>query len=182
MGSCFHWGPTSVGSRIHWGPASIGVLHPLGSHICGVLHPLGPHIHWGPASIGVPHLWGPASIGVPHPLESPIHGGGDVRSGSSVAAAPSWGPTAPLTPPPPQTNPTEQRGDPLQSLRLHPGAAAEQPSPLRGAAGPGSAPDGQRGLKAAGERWGGLGGGLTIGTGSHSLIFPPPLNPIRWRS
>uniref|UniRef100_A0A8B9QY08 Upstream transcription factor 1 n=1 Tax=Anas platyrhynchos TaxID=8839 RepID=A0A8B9QY08_ANAPL len=45
----------------------------------------------------------------------------------------------------------EQRGDPVQGLRLHPGAAAEQPPPVRGAAGPGPAPDGQRGLAAAGR-------------------------------
>ncbi|CAM9127656.1 unnamed protein product, partial [Bubo scandiacus] len=46
----------------------------------------------------------------------------------------------------------EQGRNPLQSLRLHPGAAAEQPPPLRGAAGPRPAPDGQRGLAAAGGR------------------------------
>lgn len=155
-----------------WGPES------RGSHIRGI------PCHWGSASVGFPQPWGPTSIGVPHPrghtcLPDPW---GGTRGLGLWWPLPLPGVPPPLSPPvlpPPKTNPTEQRGDPLQSLRLHPGAAAEQPSPLRGAAGPGPAPDGQRGLTAAGECRGGAGVCLRIGTGPHSLTAP---NRVRWRS
>lgn len=64
--------------------------------------------------------------------------------------APPGQPDPPLTPPPP----AEQRRDPVQGLRLHPGAPPEQQPPLGGAAGLRPAADGQQGAAAAGEAGG----------------------------
>lgn len=91
-----------------------------------------------------------------------------VREGLAGVPLPSPVPSPPVPSP-------EQGRDPLQSLRLHPGAAAEQPPPLRGAAGPRPAPDGQRGLAAAGE-----GAGVpprVQGGGSVLALTPCPLAP-----
>lgn len=107
--------------------------------------------------------------------------GWDTRSGIVVAAAPSWCPTAPLTPCPPPLKPTPQsKGgilskacDYIQELRQSNHRLSEE---LQGLDQLQMDNEVLRQQVGAG---GGAGVCLRIRTGPHSLTAP---NRVRWRS
>ena len=99
-----------------------------------------------------------------------------------MAAAPSWGPTAPLTPPPPKPTPQSKGGilskacDYIQELRQSNHRLSEE---LQGLDQLQMDNEVLRQQVSAGGVWGGV---SPSERGPTASFPPPPLNPIRWRS